>query len=80
MVKAIIKRTNNKGSNFQEAFAAWKNKRNVSGFSSNQLFFLRNIRDPKQPALIKVQITEGMVKARVGQRAERMQWEVGPQA
>ena len=26
-----MKRTNNEGSNFQEAFAAWKNKRNASG-------------------------------------------------
>ena len=58
LVKAIMKRTDEEGSNFEEASAAFKNTRNESSFSPNQLFFLRNWRDPKLPSLLGEPSTE----------------------
>ena len=51
MVKAIIKKTHNKGSNFEDAFMAFKNTHNKSWYSPNQLFFLRNWLNPQLPDL-----------------------------
>ena len=42
LVKAILKKTDEEGSCFEEPFAAFKNARNDSGYSPNQLFFLHN--------------------------------------
>ena len=41
-VKAIMKKTQDKGSNFKEAFAVFKNTCNKSVYWPNQRFFLRN--------------------------------------
>ena len=38
--------------------------RKPSGYSPNQLFFLRNWRDPKLPSLLPKPSTEEMVKVR----------------
>ena len=64
LVMAIMKRADEDGSNFEEAFAAFKNTRDKSGYSPNQLFFLRNCRDPKLPSLLAKLSAEEMVKAR----------------
>ena len=52
-MKAIIKRTEKDNTSFDEAFSAFRNTRNSSGFLPNQLFFLRNVRDPKIPSLAR---------------------------
>ena len=51
LVKTIMKKTEADGSDSEEAFAAFKNSRNSIGYSPNQLFFLRNVRDLKLPQL-----------------------------
>ena len=72
-VKTIIKRTKKEKTSFEEAFAAFKDTRNSSGFLPNQLFFLRNVMDPKLPSLTEEPVTEEMVQTRVRQRVERAQ-------
>ena len=42
----------------------YRNTRNESGYSTNQLFFLLNWRDPKLPDLRAEPLVEEMVKAR----------------
>ena len=46
LVNAIMKKIKEEGPCFEEALAAFKNIRNESGFSKNQLLSLRNWRDP----------------------------------
>ena len=73
LVKHIMKKTEEEGSFFKEALAASKNTRNVSGFSPNQLFFLRNWPDPSLPSLLaEPLLVEEMVNAHNGFRASRM--------
>ena len=45
MVKKIMKKTEEEGSRMEEAMSVFRNTRNESGYSPNQLFFLRNLRD-----------------------------------
>ena len=71
-MKAIMKKTKEEGLCFEEALAAFKNTRNKSGFSPNQLFFLRNWRDPSLPNLLAEPEMEEMVKARNRVRAGAM--------
>ena len=52
--------------------AAFKNTRNKSGFSPNQLFFLRNWRDLTLPSLMDKPTAEEMVNACDIVRAKRM--------
>ena len=67
-MKGLLKRTETEGSCFDTAFSAYKNTRNGSGFSPAQLFFLRNVRDPRLPDLGP----ERMVAARDHVRAARV--------
>ena len=64
LVKAIMKRTEMDYTSFEEAFSAFRSTRNCSGISPNQLFFLRNVRDPKLPSLTRERDIDDMVKAR----------------
>ena len=72
LVKGIMKKTEEKGLCFEEALAAIKNTRNESGFSPNQLFFLRNLRDPSLPNLLAEPVVEEMMEARDRVRARAM--------
>ena len=51
LIKMIMKKTQEEGSDMEEALAVFRNTRNESRYSPNQLFFLRNWRDPKLPDL-----------------------------
>ena len=59
-----MKKTEEEGSDMEEALAVFRNTRNESGYSPNQLFFLRNWQDPKLPDLRAELVLEEMVKAR----------------
>ena len=72
MLKNIMKKTEEEGSCFKEALATFKNTRNKCGFSSNQLFFLKNWRDQSLPSLPAEPVVEEMMKAFEGVRASRM--------
>ena len=41
-MKNIMRKTEEERSDFEEAMAVFRNTRNESGYSPNQLFFLRN--------------------------------------
>ena len=47
MIKTIIKKTEEEGLCFEEALAVFRNTRNESSYSPNQLFFLRKWQDQK---------------------------------
>ena len=64
MVKKIMAKTEEEGTCVDEAMSVFKNTRNESGYSPNQLFFLRNWRDPHLPDLRGEPEVEEMVKAR----------------
>ena len=64
MIKAIMKKTEEDGSDFEEALAVFKNTRNESSYSPNQLFYLRNWRDPYLPHVHEEPAVEDMVNAR----------------
>ena len=51
LVKKIMKKTEEEGSCMEEAMAVFRNTRNESGYSPNQLFFLHNWRDNNLPDL-----------------------------
>ena len=59
-----MRKTEEEGSDFEEALAVFKNTRNESGYSPNQLFYLRNWRDPNLPRVQDEPVVEEMVKAR----------------
>ena len=58
-----MKKTEEEGSSFEEAFAALKNTRNKSGYSPNQLFLLHN---PFLPSLEPELFIEEMVRPATG--------------
>ena len=64
LVKKIMKKTEEEGSCAEEAMSVFRNTRNESGYSPNQLFFLRNWQDPNLPDLRTEPEVEEMVKAR----------------
>ena len=59
-----MKKTEEEGRCFEEALAVFRNTRNESGYSPNQLFFLRNWRDHNLPDLRVKPVMEEMEKAR----------------
>ena len=59
LIKQIMKKMEEEGSCMEEALAVFRNTRNESGYSPNQLFFLRNWRDHKLPDLRGLQQGEG---------------------
>ena len=59
-----MKKTEEEGSCMEEAMSVFRNTRNESGYSPNQLFFLRNWRDHHLPDLRPEPTVEEMVKAR----------------
>ena len=59
-----MKKTEEEGTCAEEAMSVFRNTRNESGYSPNQLFFLRNWRDPNLPDLRAEPEVEEMVKAR----------------
>ena len=68
-MKAIMKKTEQERSCFKEALAAFQKTRNKNGFSPNQLFFLRNWRDPNLRNLLAKPVVEEIVEARERVRA-----------
>ena len=64
LIKLIMKKTEEEGTCFEEALAVFRNTRNESGYSPNQLFFLRNWRDHNLPDLRAEPVVEEMEKAR----------------
>ena len=54
------------------AFAAFKNRRNIKGYSPNQLFFLRNLRNPQLPSFEAEPSIGDMVEAWDRQKAKRV--------
>ena len=64
LIKMIMKKTETEGSDREEALAVFRNTRNESWYSPNQLFFLRNWRDAKLPDLRAEPVLEEMVTAR----------------
>ena len=64
LIKMIKKKTETEGLDMEEALVVFRNTRNESGYSPNELFFLRNWRDPKLPDLRAKPVLEEMVKAR----------------
>ena len=72
LVKAITKKTKDNSANFKEAFAAFKNTRDKSGYSPNQRFFFRNWHNPMLPDLVEELSVEDMVKARDKVRSDRV--------
>ena len=75
-----MKKTEEDGANFEEAFAAFNNTNNKSGYSPNQLFFLRNWRHPTLSDLRGEPSVEEMVKARDKKRLDRVNSEQERQA
>ena len=75
LIKAILRMTEEEGSCFKEALAVFRNIRNESGYSPNQLFFLRNWRDHNLPHVLAEPVVEEMEKARdivkVGHRVKK---------
>ena len=71
ILKGLLKRAGTEGSCFDTIFAAYKNTRNETGFSPSQLFFLRNVRDPRLPDLGPEPKVGRMVEARDRVRAAR---------
>ena len=69
--KILLKTVETEGTSFEDSFAAFKYTRNGSGFSPNQLFFLRNLRDHRLPSLIEEPNREEMARARDRVRAAR---------
>ena len=67
-IKQIMKKTGLEGADMEEALAVFRNTRNESWYNPNQLFFLRNWRDPSLPDLRAEPVLEEMVKAREGSR------------
>ena len=71
LIKAIMRMTEEEGSCFKEALAVFRNIRNESGYSPNELFFLRNWRDH----VLGEPVVEEMEKARdivkVGHRVKK---------
>ena len=65
----LVKKTNEEGLCLEEALAAFENTRSESGFSPDQLFFLRNLQNPSLPNLITEPVVEEMVEARNRARA-----------
>ena len=63
MVKQIMQKTEEEGSCMEEAMLVFRNTRNDSGYSPNQLFFLRNWRDHNLTDLRPEPSVEEMVKA-----------------
>ena len=72
LVKARMKRTEEKKSSFEVAFVAIKNTRNTTGYLPNQLFFLRNVWDPPLPFLEAEPSIGDMVEAWDRQKAKRV--------
>ena len=62
LIKVIMRKTEKEGSDFEEALAVFKNTRNKSSYSPNQLFYLRNWRAPNLPHVQKEPVVEEMVK------------------
>ena len=59
-----MKKTEEQGTCFEEALAVFRNTRNESGYSPNQLFFLRNWRDHNLPDVLAEPVMEEMEEAR----------------
>ena len=64
LIKTIMEKTEKEGSCFEEALAVFGNTRNESGYSPNQLFFLRNWWDHNLPNLLAELVPEEMEKSR----------------
>ena len=64
LVKKIMKKTEEEGSRMEEAMSVFRNTRNESGYSPNQIFFLTNWRGHHLPDLRPEPTVEKMVKAR----------------
>ena len=64
LIKQIMKKTEEEGSDKEDALAVFRNTRNESGYSPIQLFSLRNWRDHNLPDLTAEPVMEEMVKAR----------------
>ena len=58
-----MQKTEEEGSCFEESLAVFRNTRNESGYSPNQLFFLRNWWDPNLPHMLVEPVVEEMVEA-----------------
>ena len=64
LIKQLMKKTEEEGLCLEEALAVFRNTRNESGYSPNQLFFLRNWRDHNLPDLRAEPVMEEMENAR----------------
>ena len=64
LIKQIMMKMEEEWSDKEEALAFFRNTRNESGYSPNQLFFLCNWREHNLPDLRAEPVMEEMVKAR----------------
>ena len=71
ILKELFKKTDSEGTCFDTAFAAYKDSRNARGYSPAQLFFLRNVRDPRLPDLGPEPEVEDMLASRDRVRTAR---------
>ena len=58
-----MQKTEEEGSCFEESLAVFRNTGNESGYSPNQLFFLRNWLDPNLPHMLVEPVVQEMVEA-----------------